>query len=97
VFAGNGVFMSILQAKNIRKSFGERELLKDVSFAIGESDVIGLVGINGSGKTTLMRIFLRREDNHSVIQIMSVQFRLLYSTRFIYTVCSVLFIVKKTI
>lgn len=46
----------ILQAKNINKSFGERNILKDITLDIRNGERIGLVGWNGSGKTTLMRI-----------------------------------------
>jgi len=60
--------MSIVQAKNIQKTFGERELLRDVSFTIEENEVVGLVGINGSGKTTLMRM-LAGLDNYDSGQL----------------------------
>jgi macrolide transport system ATP-binding/permease protein len=46
----------ILQAKNIDKSYGERNILKDITLDIRNGERIGLVGWNGTGKTTLMRI-----------------------------------------
>ncbi|MGD6833707.1 ribosomal protection-like ABC-F family protein [Sutcliffiella halmapala] len=46
----------ILQAKNINKSYGERNILKDITLDIRNGERIGLVGWNGTGKTTLMRI-----------------------------------------
>ena len=48
--------MTILTLKNINKSFGADEVLKDVSFTLTDEMRIGLVGPNGAGKTTLMRI-----------------------------------------
>ena len=48
--------MTILTLKNINKSFGADEILKDVSFTLTDEMRIGLVGPNGAGKTTLMRI-----------------------------------------
>ncbi|MCH5213009.1 MAG: ABC-F family ATP-binding cassette domain-containing protein [Oscillospiraceae bacterium] len=48
--------MVLLTAENIRKSYGERIILKDVSLYINDSDKIGIVGINGEGKSTLLRI-----------------------------------------
>ncbi len=48
--------MTILTLKNIQKSFGADEVLKDVSFTLTDEMRIGLVGPNGAGKTTLMRI-----------------------------------------
>src|SRR2546429_6498267 len=48
--------MPILQASNISKNFGGVQALKDVSFDLAESAVLGLIGPNGSGKSTLLNI-----------------------------------------
>jgi ATP-binding cassette subfamily F protein 3 len=48
--------MSLIIGENISKAFGEQEVLKGVSFHLGEDDRAGLVGPNGEGKTTLLRI-----------------------------------------
>jgi polar amino acid transport system ATP-binding protein len=47
--------MSILQVKNINKSFGKTEVLKGISFSIEKGDVLSIIGSSGSGKTTLLR------------------------------------------
>ena len=54
--------MILLTAENIRKSYGERVILKDVSLYINDSDKIGIVGINGEGKSTLLRIIAGELD-----------------------------------
>ena len=48
--------MSLLSLKDIKKSWGAREILKGVSFSISHGEKVGLVGRNGSGKTTLLDI-----------------------------------------
>ncbi|HTV09285.1 MAG TPA: ABC-F family ATP-binding cassette domain-containing protein [Candidatus Aquilonibacter sp.] len=52
---------TILDVKNISKSYGEKLVLKDVSFTIDRGDRIALVGINGAGKSTLMRMLAGME------------------------------------
>lgn len=46
----------MISANNISVNIGGDYLLKDVSFAVGPGDKIGLIGRNGSGKTTLLRL-----------------------------------------
>ena len=46
----------LLELKDLGKSFGEHEVLRDVNAAIEKGDRIGMIGANGTGKTTLLRI-----------------------------------------
>jgi len=48
----------VLSLSNISKSYGSLQALKNVSFAIPEGSVFGILGPNGSGKTTLLSIIL---------------------------------------
>ncbi len=57
--------MSIqLQATNIHKRFGEREVLKGISFSASKGDVVTLIGSSGSGKSTLLRCLNLLEQPH---------------------------------
>ena len=47
--------MSILEVKNIKKSFGKTEVLKGISFSLNKGEVLSIIGSSGSGKTTLLR------------------------------------------
>lgn len=47
--------MAVLEVKNIRKSFGNIEVLKDISFSLDKGEVLAIIGSSGSGKTTLLR------------------------------------------
>ena len=47
-----------LELKDIRKSFGEKEILHGVSFAVESGRALGLLGRNGAGKTTTIRIIM---------------------------------------
>ena len=50
------VRMSILTVENLNQSFGDRDILKDVSFRMNRGEHIGLVGANGEGKSTFLSI-----------------------------------------
>ena len=47
--------MSLLEMNHIKKSFGELEVLKDISLTVEEGQVLGIIGPSGSGKSTLLR------------------------------------------
>ena len=48
----------ILEVKNLSKSFGGREILKDVSFSLDKGDILGFIGPNGAGKSTTIKCIL---------------------------------------
>ena len=47
--------MSLLEINHMKKSFGEVEVLKDISIKVEEGEVFGIIGPSGSGKSTLLR------------------------------------------
>lgn len=54
--------MSIIKVKNLRKSFGENEVLKSVDFELAKGEIICIIGPSGSGKSTLLRCLNGLED-----------------------------------
>lgn len=51
--------MSIIEIKNVSKSYGEKIAIKDINLEIPQGKIFGLLGPNGAGKTTLIRIINR--------------------------------------
>lgn len=45
----------LLECKNVCKSYGKKEVLKDVNLSLPSGKIVGLLGKNGSGKTTLIK------------------------------------------
>ncbi|EJL45261.1 polar amino acid ABC transporter ATP-binding protein [Brevibacillus agri] len=60
--------MAIIQVSNLKKSFGELEVLKDVSFEIQKNDVVAVIGPSGSGKSTMLRslVYLEQVNGGSI-------------------------------
>ena len=61
--------MAILEVQNIRKAFGETQVLNDISFSLEKGQVLAIIGSSGSGKTTLLRClnFLETADAGQIL------------------------------
>ncbi|WP_026391970.1 amino acid ABC transporter ATP-binding protein [Haploplasma modicum] len=46
---------NIFKIKNLKKSFGNNDVLKDINFDVTEGEIISIIGSSGSGKSTLLR------------------------------------------
>ncbi len=60
--------MSVLEVRDIKKSFGKLEVLKGLSFSLEKGEVLSIIGSSGSGKTTLLRCinFLEFADEGTI-------------------------------
>ncbi len=73
--------MSIIEIKNLKKSFGKHEVLKDIDFEVNRNEVVCLIGASGSGKSTVLRCINRLEvfddgyikfDNQDIKEIKNI-------------------------
>jgi len=55
----------VIEFKNVRKAFGDRLLMDDVSFAIPPGAIVGIIGPNGAGKSTLFRMIAGKQQPDS--------------------------------
>tara|TARA_Y100000768_G_scaffold319543_1_gene255208 strand:- start:162 stop:911 length:750 start_codon:yes stop_codon:yes gene_type:complete len=69
--------MSFISIKNLSKSYGDREIISNLSFSLEKGDKLSIIGPSGSGKTTLLKLLLGIETfdsgeiiiNHKVFDI----------------------------
>ena len=51
----------VIEAEDVRKGFGDRLLIEDLSFTLPPAGIVGVIGPNGAGKTTLFRMLVGEE------------------------------------
>jgi energy-dependent translational throttle protein EttA len=73
----------VIEFKNVRKAYGEKLLMDDVSFVIPPGAIVGIIGPNGAGKTTLFRMIAGKEkpDAGEIIVGPSVKLALVDQSR----------------
>lgn len=61
--------MAILEVRNLKKKFGNTEVLKGIDFSLEKGEVLVIIGSSGSGKTTLLRClnFLETADSGQIV------------------------------
>lgn len=59
----------MLQIRNLRKSFGDLQVLKSIDLDVNRGDVVAILGPSGSGKTTMLRClnFLEKSDGGTML------------------------------
>ena len=55
----------VVEAENIKKGFGDKLLIKDLSFKLPKGGIVGVIGPNGAGKTTLFKMITGEEQPDS--------------------------------
>jgi len=55
----------VIEVKNLRKGYGDRLLINDLSFSLPRGGIVGIIGPNGAGKTTLFRMLAGLEQPDS--------------------------------
>ncbi|MGE5703199.1 MAG: amino acid ABC transporter ATP-binding protein [Clostridia bacterium] len=54
--------MAIIQVSHLKKSFGDLDVLKDISFEVNKGEVVAVIGPSGSGKSTMLRSLIHLEQ-----------------------------------
>ena len=60
--AGPRLGRVVIEAEGLRKGFGEKLLIEDLSFSLPPAGIVGVIGPNGAGKTTLFRMIVGEEQ-----------------------------------
>ena len=60
---------TVIEVQNLRKGFGDRLLVEDLSFTLPKAGIVGIIGPNGAGKTTLFKMLTGQEapDSGTVV------------------------------
>ncbi len=53
---------TVIEVGNLRKGYGDRLLIEDLTFSLPRAGIVGIIGANGAGKTTLFRMLVGQES-----------------------------------
>ena len=68
--------VDIIEAENLRFSYEDKQVLRDVSFSVKRGDKLAVIGVNGSGKSTLVLLLCRLLGNYEgSIKINGIELR----------------------
>jgi ATP-binding cassette ChvD family protein len=56
---------TVIEVRNLRKGYGDRLLIDDLTFSLPRAGIVGIIGANGAGKTTLFRMLVGQEQPDS--------------------------------
>jgi ABC-2 type transport system ATP-binding protein len=62
----------IVSAKHLRKSYGDFDAIRDVTFDIEPGSIVGLIGPNGAGKTTTLKSILGLTSFEGELEVLGV-------------------------
>lgn len=64
IFIPNGPRLgtNVIEAKNVKKAFGDKLLYEDLNFNLPPAGIVGIIGPNGAGKTTIFRMIMEQEQ-----------------------------------
>ena len=63
----------MLEIENLRKKYGDTEVLKGISFTAEKGEILGLLGPNGTGKSTTMTAFIVYINNNFEKHIITIE------------------------
>ncbi len=75
---GERLGASVIEFKNVSKSYGDRMLIDDLNFVIPNGAIVGIIGPNGAGKSTLFRMITGQEKPDSGTITMGPSVKLAY-------------------
>ncbi len=64
IFIPNGPRLgsNVIEAKGVKKAFGDKLLYEDLNFSLPPAGIVGIIGPNGAGKTTIFRMIMDKEQ-----------------------------------
>lgn len=78
IYCYRGGLVDLLTVSNLRKSFGEAEILKDVNLHIQAGEIVSVIGESGSGKSTLLNCvlgFIKKDQGHVFLDSKAIDYQ----------------------